>query len=75
MYAEHLTAEFATQTEGRGRTVMEWRLRPGAENHWLDTTTGCLVLGSMMGCNVPEISDAVERKRKRKPRRKTEVKT
>lgn len=74
MYAEHLTAEFATQTEGRGRTVMEWRLRPGAENHWLDTTTGCLVLGSVMGCNVPEISDAVERKRKRKPRRKTELK-
>jgi phage terminase large subunit GpA-like protein len=73
MYAEHLTSEFATETSGRGRTVMEWRLRPGAENHFLDTTVGCLVLGSVLGCNVPEISDAVERKRKRRLRRKTEV--
>lgn len=73
MYAEHLTSEFATETTGRGRTVMEWRLRPGAENHFLDTTVGCLVLGSVLGCNVPEISDAVERKRKRRMRRKTEV--
>ena len=73
MYAEHLTAEFATQTEGRGRTVMEWRCKPGHENHWLDTTVGCLVLGSILGCNVPEHSDAVERKRKRRVKRKTEV--
>lgn len=73
MYSEHLTAEFATETSGRGRTVMEWKLRPGAENHLLDTTVGCLVLGSVLGCNVPEISDAVERKRKRRMRRKTEV--
>jgi hypothetical protein len=75
MLAEHLTSEYAIQTEGRGRTVMEWKLRPGNDNHWLDTCVGCLVLGSMAGCNVPEYSDAVERKRKRKVRRKTEVRT
>jgi Terminase large subunit gpA, endonuclease domain len=75
MLAEHLTGEFATETQGRGRTVMEWRLRPGAENHLLDTTVGCLVLGSMLGCNVPEVSEAVERKKRRRKRRKTEVKT
>lgn len=73
MYSEHLTSEFATETHGRGRTVMEWKLRPGSENHLFDTTTGCLALGSLLGCNVPEISDAVERKRKRRIRRKTEV--
>lgn len=73
MFAEHLTAEFAVETMGRGRTVMEWKLRPGCDNHFFDTTVGCLVLGSVLGCNVPEIGDAVERKRKRKLKRKTEV--
>ena len=75
MLAEHLTSEFSIQTEGRGRTVMEWKLRPGNDNHWLDTCVGCLVLGSVIGCNVPEYSDVVERKRKRRVRRKTEVRT
>jgi len=75
MWAEHVTAEYAIQTEGRGRTVMEWRLRPGADNHWFDTSVGCLVLGSMLGCNVPEIADGMERKRKRRIKRKTEVRT
>jgi hypothetical protein len=75
MWAEHVTAEYAIQTEGRGRTVMEWRLRPGADNHWFDTAVGCLVLGSMLGCNVPEIADGMERRRKRRVKRKTEVRT
>jgi len=75
MWAEHVTAEYAIQTEGRGRTVMEWRLRPGADNHWFDTAVGCLVLGSMLGCNGPEIGDGMERRRKRRIKRKTEVRT
>lgn len=73
MWAEHMTSEYAIQTEGRGRTVMEWRLRPGNDNHWFDTMVGCLVLGSILGCNVPEIADGAERKRKRRIKRKTEV--
>jgi hypothetical protein len=75
MYSEQLVAEYATQTEGRGRTVMEWKLRVGQENHWLDSTVGCLVLASVLGCNIPEVAEAGERKRKRKARRKTEVRT
>jgi hypothetical protein len=73
MFSEHLVAEFATQTEGRGRTVMEWRLRPGQENHWLDSTVGCLVLASVLGCNIPEIAEAAERKKRPRPKRRTEV--
>lgn len=75
MYSEHLVSEFATQTEGRGRTVMEWKLRVGQENHWLDSTVGCLVLASVLGCNIPEVAEAGEKRRKKKPRRKTEVRT
>lgn len=75
MFSEHLVSEFATQTEGRGRTVMEWKLRVGQENHWLDSTVGCLVLASVLGCNIPEVAEAGEKRRKKKPRRKTEVRT
>ena len=75
MYSEQLVAEYATQTEGRGRTVMEWKLRVGQENHWLDSTVGCLVLASVLGCNIPEVAEAGERRRKKKTRRKTEVRT
>lgn len=73
LLAEHLTGEFSTQTEGRGRTVHEWRLRPGSENHWLDTMVAGLVLGSVLGCNVSEQSESVERKKRRRTRRKTSV--
>jgi len=75
MYSEHLVSEYATQTEGRGRTVMEWKLRVGQENHWMDSTVGCLVLASVLGCNIPEVAEAGEKRRKKKPRRKTEVRT
>ena len=37
MLAEHLTAEYRVKTQGRGRTVDEWKLRvDGLDNHWLD---------------------------------------
>jgi hypothetical protein len=51
MLAEHLTAEYRVQTEGRGRRVDEWKLRaPGRDNHWLDCLVGCAVAASMQGC-------------------------
>jgi len=54
LYAEHMTAEFYTRTEGRGRTVDEWRLRPKAvDNHWLDCTVGCAVAAAMLGVALP----------------------
>lgn len=74
LISEHLTSEYATETQGRGRTVMEWRQRPGAENHFFDTSVGCLALGSLLGCNVPEIGEAVERKKRRRKRPRTRIK-
>ena len=36
LFAEHVTAEYRVKTEGRGRTVDEWKLRVSAgDNHWL----------------------------------------
>ena len=49
-----MTAEYKVRTDGRGRTVDEWKMRPEAhDNHWLDCTVGCAVAASMCGCVLP----------------------
>jgi len=50
LLAEHLVSEYRVKTEGRGRTVDEWKLRvDGLDNHWLDCLVGCEVAASMQG--------------------------
>jgi hypothetical protein len=50
LFAEHLTAEYRVKTEGRGRTVDEWKSRPErGDNHWFDCLVGCAVAASMQG--------------------------
>ena len=50
MFAEHLTAEYRVKTEGRGRTVDEWKTRPDrSDNHWLDCLVGSAVAASIQG--------------------------
>ncbi len=51
MLAEQLTAEYYVKTEGRGRTVDEWKSRPDQpDNHWLDCLVGAAMAASMQGC-------------------------
>ena len=65
LIAEHLTAEYRVRTEGRGRVVDEWRLRPeGFDNHWFDGVVGCAVGASMLGVGLP----STESKRSDVPR-------
>ncbi len=70
LYAEHLTAETPIHTEGRGRVVNEWKLPPSKpDNHWLDTSTACMVAASVLGCRLIESTTtpgALRRRRKRK---------
>lgn len=47
--ADQLSAEHRIRTTGRGRTVDEWRLKPGRDNHWLDVLVGCAVAASVQG--------------------------
>ena len=55
LLAEHLTAEYRVRTEGRGRTVDEWKLKPqNSDNHWLDCVAGCAVCASILGAALPE---------------------
>ncbi|GIW85723.1 MAG: hypothetical protein KatS3mg108_0047 [Isosphaeraceae bacterium] len=54
LFAEHLTAEYRVKTEGRGRTVDEWKLRPErSDNHWLDGLVGAAVAASIQGAVLP----------------------
>lgn len=57
LFARHLCAEYSVRTEGRGRSVDEWKLRPDhPDNHWLDTMVGCCVSASICGCALPQAS-------------------
>ena len=59
LFAEHLTAEYRVRTEGRGRTVDEWKMRPAQfDNHWFDCLVGSAVAGSIQGVVLPG-TDAV----------------
>lgn len=53
LLAEHLTAEYRVKTEGRGRTVDEWKIRPQrGDNHWFDCLVGCAVAASIQGVSL-----------------------
>jgi len=66
LFAEHITAEYRVKTEGRGRTVDEWKLRPEAsDNHWLDCLVGCAVGASIQGAVLPGTDGKAQAKRPR----------
>ena len=57
MFGEHLASEYSVRTEGRGRQVDEWKLRPNChDNHFLDTSSACCVAASICGCALPAAS-------------------
>ncbi len=54
MFAEHVTSEYRVPTQGRGRTVDQWKLRPQRpDNHWFDCLVGCAVAASIQGVELP----------------------
>ncbi|MBC8351450.1 MAG: phage terminase large subunit family protein [Planctomycetes bacterium] len=66
LFAEHMSAEYRVKTEGRGRTVDEWKMRPErGDNHWFDGLVGCAVAASMQGVTLDgtDGSDRTQRKR------------
>ena len=67
LFADHVAgSESSTRTEGHGRVVQEWRLRPGApDNHWLDCLVGCAVAASMLGATLPGLEPVRQQRRKR----------
>jgi phage terminase large subunit GpA-like protein len=67
LFAEHITAEYRVKTAGRGRTVDEWKVRPGnPENHWFDCLVGSAVGASMLGVTLPGTTpSAIQRVRRK----------
>jgi len=66
LLADHLTAEYRVRTQGRGRTVDEWKAKPGhLDNHWLDCLVGCAVAASMCGARLPGADFVARRPRKK----------
>lgn len=51
MLFDHIAAEYPTRTENKatGRTVDEWQLIPGRDNHFLDCLVGSAVAASVLG--------------------------
>ncbi|TXH50107.1 MAG: hypothetical protein E6Q97_21070 [Desulfurellales bacterium] len=65
LIAEHFTAEVRVRTEGRGRKVDEWKLRPDRpDNHWFDGLVGSAVAASIEGVVMPEWAPAAPERRK-----------
>lgn len=55
LFAQHMVAEFATKTHGRGRDVIEWTHKPSKpDNHWLDGLAMCGVGASYCGIRLLE---------------------
>ncbi len=64
MFAEQVTSEYFVKTEGRGRTVDEWKARPEQpDNHWLDCLVGSAVAAAMQGCVLFGTDGGVSQKR------------
>ncbi len=67
LIADHLRAEYSTRTEGRGRTVDEWSMRPEkGDNHWFDCLVGCAVAASMHGTELMGRLTAKPREKRRR---------
>jgi phage terminase large subunit GpA-like protein len=74
LFADHIAgAESFVRTEGHGRSVCEWSIKPSKpDNHWFDCLVGCAVAASMCGVRFgiePEV-----RETRRKPIRLSALK-
>lgn len=67
LFAEHVAhSETWVETQGHGRTVHEWSLRPAKpDNHFLDCLVGCAAAASMLGVKAAGMDEKPARPRKR----------
>ena len=62
LFAEHIAgSETSVLTNGHGRDVREWRLKPlRPDNHWLDCLVGCAVAASIQGVTLGGVHQPIE---------------
>ncbi len=69
LFAEHISAEYRVTTQGRGRTVEEWKIRPEQpENHWFDCLVGCAVAASIQGSVLFGTAPTPSKRKPKQPR-------
>ncbi len=64
LFIDHLTSERPVSVTARGRTIDEWKLKIGAENHWLDCLSMAAVAASIAGIAAPGAELTGRRRRK-----------
>lgn len=67
LISEHLVSESPALTEGLGRKLFQWSLKPGRDNHWLDTSVGSLVAASILGAQLPGEKSGASRQTEEEP--------
>jgi phage terminase large subunit GpA-like protein len=66
LLADHLTAEAGIRTEGRGRSVTEWKIKPSRpDNHWFDCLAGCCVAAAIQGASLDQTKAGPSRRPQR----------
>lgn len=53
LVADHIAAEYPVETTANGRTINEWKLKPGADNEFFDTLCYNCAAASMIGVELP----------------------
>jgi len=66
LLADHLGSNVPVRVSSRIRTVDEWKLIPGREDHWLDCIVGSAVAASFTGISAVGAEDHRPLPRKRK---------
>ncbi|GIW81483.1 MAG: hypothetical protein KatS3mg105_3290 [Gemmatales bacterium] len=65
LFADHCCSEFRVRTEGRGRIVDEWKIRPEKfDNHWWDCLVGSAAAASILGSRAPGSEEPVKTRRR-----------
>lgn len=64
MLLEHLTAERPVTVTAKGRTVDQWQLLPGRENHLLDCLTMATLAASVAGIASPGAESTTRQRRR-----------
>ena len=63
--ADQWTSEKPILTEGLGRKVEQWELRPNRQNHLWDAVVGSCVAGSILGAQLPGTISPVQKSKKK----------
>ncbi|NLG44827.1 MAG: hypothetical protein GX547_16415 [Phycisphaerae bacterium] len=66
LLADHYAAEYPLRVTARGRTLDEWQLRPGRDNHFWDALVLCFVAAGVKGARPAALASGKKPSRKKR---------